>query len=75
MIEILERFASNPIEIVLDSLVLGLFQAGLLVLAAIGFTLIYNLNGFINVAYAETITVSMHARWRPPAEARARGGG
>lgn len=45
MIEILERFASSPLEILPDSL------------AAIG------------------ITVSMHARWRPPAEARAWGGG
>ena len=61
MIEIFERFANNPIEILLDSLVLGLFQAGPLVLAAIGFTLIYYLNGFINVAYSETITVGAYA--------------
>lgn len=60
MIEALERFGSNPIEILLDSAVLGLFQAGPLVLAAIGFTLIYYLNGFINVAYSETITVGAY---------------
>ncbi|CAN5701340.1 branched-chain amino acid ABC transporter permease [soil metagenome] len=61
MIEILERFASNPLDIMLDSLVLGLFQAGPLVLAAIGFTLIYYLNGFINVAYGETVTLGAYA--------------
>jgi branched-subunit amino acid ABC-type transport system permease component len=59
--EILERFTANPTEILLDSLVLGLFQAGPLVLAAIGFTLIFYLNGFINVAYAETVTVGAYA--------------
>jgi branched-subunit amino acid ABC-type transport system permease component len=59
--EILERFANNPVEIMLDSLVLGLFQAGPFVLAAIGFTLIYYLSGFINVAYSETITVGAYA--------------
>jgi branched-subunit amino acid ABC-type transport system permease component len=61
VIEIFERFANDPVEILLDSLVLGLFQAGPLVLAAIGFTLIYYLNGFINVAYSETITVGAYA--------------
>lgn len=61
MADILERFTANPTEIMLDSLVLGLFQAGPLVLAAIGFTLIFYLNGFINVAYAETVTVGAYA--------------
>lgn len=60
MIEILERFTNDPVEILLDSLVLGLFQAGPLVLAAIGFTLIYYLNGFINVAYGETVTIGAY---------------
>jgi len=40
----------------MDTLVIGLLEAAPLVLAAIGFTLIYYLNGFINVAYAETVT-------------------
>ncbi len=45
---------------VTDSLVLGLFGAAPLVLAAVGFTLIYYLNGFINVAYAENITLGAY---------------
>lgn len=40
----------------IDLILIGLIEAAPLVLAAIGFTLIYYLNGFINVAYAETIT-------------------
>ena len=43
-----------------DALVLGLFEAAPLVLAAVGFTLIYYLNGFINVAYAENITLGAY---------------
>lgn len=39
-----------------DSIILGLFEAAPLILAACGFTLIYYLSGFINVAYSETIT-------------------
>ena len=39
-----------------DALFIGLLQASPLVLAAMGFTLIYYLNGFINFAYGETIT-------------------
>lgn len=39
-----------------DSVFIGLLQASPLVLAAIGFTLIYYLNGFINFAYGESIT-------------------
>jgi len=41
-------------------LVLGLLEAAPLVLAAIGFTLIFRLNGFINVAYAENITLGAY---------------
>ena len=70
----LERFASDPLEILPDSLVLGLFRAGPLVLAAIGFRPIYHLDGVVNVANAQTFTVSMHARWRPPAGALTWGG-
>jgi branched-subunit amino acid ABC-type transport system permease component len=45
---------------ILDSLVIGLIKAAPLVLAAVGFTLIYYLNGFINVAYSETITLGAY---------------
>jgi len=39
-----------------DSIFIGLLEASPLVLAAMGFTLIYYLNGFINFAYGESIT-------------------
>lgn len=39
-----------------DSVFIGLLQASPLVLAAMGFTLIYYLNGFINFAFGESIT-------------------
>lgn len=44
-----------------DALVIGLLDAAPLILAAIGFTLIYYLSGFINVAYSETITLGAFA--------------
>jgi branched-subunit amino acid ABC-type transport system permease component len=43
-----------------STLVLGLLEAAPLVLAAVGFTLIYKLNGFTNVAYAENITMGAY---------------
>ncbi len=43
-----------------NTLVLGLIEAAPLVLAAVGFTLIYYLNGFINVAYAENVTLGAY---------------
>ena len=43
-----------------STLVLGFLEAAPLLLAAIGFTLIFRLNGFINVAYAETITLGAY---------------
>lgn len=43
-------------ELFRDALFIGLLQASPLVLAAMGFTLIYYLNGFINFAYGETMT-------------------
>ncbi len=52
-----------------NALVLGLFEAAPLILAAAGFTLIFYLSGFINVAYAENLTfgayfgVMMNAGW------------
>lgn len=42
--------------ILLDSVFIGLLEASPLILAAMGFTLIYYLNGFMNIAYAESIT-------------------
>lgn len=41
-------------------MVLGLIEAAPLALAAVGFTLIYYLNGFINVAYAENVTLGAY---------------
>ncbi len=43
-----------------DALVLGIIEAAPLVLAAAGFTLIFYLNGFINVAYGENITLGAY---------------
>jgi branched-subunit amino acid ABC-type transport system permease component len=43
-----------------DSLILGIIQAAPLVLAAAGFTMIFYLNGFINVAYAESLTMGAY---------------
>jgi branched-subunit amino acid ABC-type transport system permease component len=43
-----------------STLVLGLLEAAPLVLAAMGFTLIFRLNGFLNVAYAENITLGAY---------------
>jgi branched-subunit amino acid ABC-type transport system permease component len=40
----------------IDAVVIGLIESAPLILAAVGFTLIYYLNRFINVAFAETIT-------------------
>lgn len=40
----------------LDSIFIGLLEASPLILAAMGFTLIFYLNGFMNIAYAESIT-------------------
>lgn len=43
-----------------DALVIGLTEQGPLALAAMGLALIYYLNGVINVAYAETITLGAY---------------
>ena len=43
-----------------DALVIGLTEQGPLALAAMGMALIYYLNGIINVAYAETITLGAY---------------
>lgn len=47
-------------EFVTQSLVIGLTENAPLVLAAIGFALLYMLTGLINVAYAETITLGAY---------------
>lgn len=39
-----------------NALLLGLIEAAPLILAAMGFTLIFYLNGFMNIAFAENIT-------------------
>lgn len=40
-----------------SAVLLGLIEAAPLILAAMGFTLIFYLNGFMNIAYAENITL------------------
>jgi branched-subunit amino acid ABC-type transport system permease component len=47
-------------ELISQSLVIGLTENAPLVLAAIGFALLYRLTGLINVAYAETITLGAY---------------
>jgi branched-chain amino acid transport system permease protein len=47
-------------ELVTQSLVIGLTEYAPLVLAAIGFALLYRLTGLINVAYAETLTLGAY---------------
>ncbi len=42
--------------LILDAIFIGLLEASPLILAAMGFTLIFYLNGFMNIAYAESIT-------------------
>jgi branched-subunit amino acid ABC-type transport system permease component len=47
-------------DLLAQSLVIGLVEQAPLVLAAIGFALIYRLTGLINVAYAETLTLGAY---------------
>ena len=47
-------------ELVTQSVVIGLTEQAPLVLAAIGFFLLYRLTGLINVAYAETVTLGAY---------------
>lgn len=56
----MDRFLADPIGIIVDALIIGVFDAGPLVLAAIGFTLIYYLSGFINVAFGETLAIGAY---------------
>jgi branched-chain amino acid transport system permease protein len=47
-------------EFVTQSLVIGITENAPLILAAIGFALLYRLTGLINVAYSETITLGAY---------------
>jgi branched-chain amino acid transport system permease protein len=47
-------------EFVTQSVVIGLTEYAPLVLAAVGFALLYRLTGLINVAYAETLTLGAY---------------
>ena len=47
-------------EFIGDSLVIGLTEHAPLVLAAMGFFLLYRLTGLINVAYSETVTLGAY---------------
>ena len=47
-------------DVVTQSIVIGLTENAPLVLAAIGFALLYKLTGLINVAYSETITLGAY---------------
>ena len=51
-------------DFIAQSIVIGLVEQAPLVLAAIGFALIYRLSGLINVAYSETLTLGAYfAMW------------
>ena len=47
-------------DIISDSIVIGLTEQAPLILAAMGFALLYRLTGLINVAYSETITLGAY---------------
>jgi branched-chain amino acid transport system permease protein len=47
-------------DFVIQSVVIGLTEQAPLVLAALGFALLYRLTGLINVAYAETVTLGAY---------------
>ena len=47
-------------DFIIQSVVIGLTENAPLVLAAIGFALLYRLTGLINVAYSETITLGAY---------------
>lgn len=49
----------NPI-LLQFTFIIGLLEAAPMVLAAVGFTLIYRLNGFVNVTYAENLTIGAY---------------
>jgi branched-subunit amino acid ABC-type transport system permease component len=51
------------IEFVIQSLVIGITEHAPLILAAIGFALLYRYMGVLNVAYAETVTLGAYFGW------------
>ena len=53
-------WATGQTSAVGPAVVIGLMEQAPLVLAAIGFALIYRLTGLINVAYAETLTLGAY---------------
>jgi branched-subunit amino acid ABC-type transport system permease component len=50
----------DKMSFLINVLVIALTEQAPLILAAVGFTLIFYLNGFINVAYAENITLGAY---------------
>lgn len=50
-------------EFVIDSVVIGITEHAPLILAAIGFALLYRYMGVLNVAYAETVTLGAYFGW------------
>jgi branched-subunit amino acid ABC-type transport system permease component len=48
------------LEFIGNALVIGLTEHAPLVLAAMGFFLLYRLTGLINVAYSETVTLGAY---------------
>ena len=56
----LARATVTGVDLVTRAVVIGLTENAPLVLAAIGFFLLYRLTGLINVAYAETITLGAY---------------
>ena len=54
------RLGRRLMDLIAESIVIGLVEQAPLVLAAIGFALIYRLTGLINVAYAETLTLGAY---------------
>ncbi len=57
VVAILAVIGASTSEWVAESLVIGATENAPLVLAALGFALLYRLTGLLNVAYAETVTL------------------
>lgn len=50
-------------EFIIDSVVIGITEHAPLILAAIGFALLYRYMGVLNVSYAETVTLGAYFGW------------
>lgn len=57
VVAVLAAIGASTTEFVAESLVIGATENAPLVLAALGFALLYRLTGLLNVAYAETVTL------------------